>query len=63
MWPYVYKAQPLLENELSQTTWLFWICNSETIKICQNQYAGFSNPFLQWILEKQTSFRAIYLLK
>ena len=35
------EVNTLLENKISETSWFYWICNSRTIKICQNQHAGF----------------------
>ena len=34
-------AQPLMKNEILETSWLHWIGNCKTIKICQNHHADF----------------------
>ena len=41
--PFVFaknNAQTLLENEMFETSYLYYICNSKTIKICPNQHAN-----------------------
>ena len=33
-------VQPLLENEILEEIYLYWICNSKAIKISPNQHTG-----------------------
>ena len=35
-----------MENDILETSWLYYICNSKTIKIYQNQHADFQHAFL-----------------
>ena len=41
--PFVFEneiSQHLLENEIFEASYLYWICNSKAFEICSNHHAG-----------------------
>ena len=55
------QAQPLLENEFFEGSFLYQICISKTIKICQNQNTDpFRFPFTEYQKGPGTSFLATF---
>ena len=68
--PFVFaknQAQPLLQNETFEGSYLYQICISKTIKICPNQHTEllrffFTENFLKIKKGLRTSLHAILLI-